>query len=80
MIALRYALFALVSTIVNILFQYLSFLIYEGFGSLYIANPDLVERFASAAELNTPDQATFYGGDSHGYTDYPFVEREESIA
>ncbi len=50
------------------------------FGSLYIANPDLVERFAIAAELNTPDQATFYGGDSHGYTDYPFLEREEAIA
>ncbi|MDQ6956657.1 MAG: alkene reductase, partial [Mariprofundaceae bacterium] len=41
------------------------------FGSLYIANPDLVERFSTDAELNTPDQATFYGGDSHGYTDYP---------
>jgi len=50
------------------------------FGSLYIANPDLVERFATAAELNTPDQSTFYGGDSHGYTDYPFLEREEAIA
>ncbi len=49
------------------------------FGSLYIANPDLVERFATAAELNTPDQSTFYGGDSHGYTDYPFLEREEAI-
>jgi len=41
------------------------------FGSLYIANPDLVERFSSDAELNTPDQSTFYGGDEHGYTDYP---------
>lgn len=50
------------------------------FGALYIANPDLVERFATAAELNTPDQATFYGGDSHGYTDYSFIEREEAIA
>lgn len=50
------------------------------FGSLYIANPDLVERFASGAELNAPDQATFYGGDGHGYTDYAFIEREEAIA
>ena len=41
------------------------------FGSLYIANPDLVERFSNNAELNTPDQSTFYGGDEHGYTDYP---------
>ncbi len=41
------------------------------FGSLYIANPDLVKRFKADAELNTPDQTTFYGGDEHGYTDYP---------
>ncbi len=37
MIVLRYAIFALLSTIVNILFQYLSFLAYEGFLSLYVA-------------------------------------------
>ncbi|GBG15762.1 N-ethylmaleimide reductase [Novimethylophilus kurashikiensis] len=41
------------------------------FGVPYIANPDLVERFAQDAPLNTADQNTFYGGDSHGYTDYP---------
>jgi len=46
------------------------------FGSLYIANPDLVERFKTGAELNTPDQATFYGGDETGYIDYPFLEKE----
>lgn len=44
------------------------------FGSLYIANPDLVERFKTNAPLNTPDQDSFYGGDEHGYTDYPFME------
>jgi len=44
------------------------------FGQLYIANPDLVERFKINAPLNTPDQATFYGGDEHGYTDYPFMD------
>ena len=44
------------------------------FGALYLANPDLVERFKTGAELNAPDQATFYGGDEHGYTDYPFME------
>lgn len=37
MIALWYALFALFSTAVNILFQYLSFLVYSGHLSLYIA-------------------------------------------
>ena len=44
------------------------------FGALYLANPDLVERFKAGAELNVPDQASFYGGDQHGYTDYPFME------
>jgi N-ethylmaleimide reductase len=44
------------------------------FGELYIANPDLPERFARDAPLNTPDTATFYGGDEHGYTDYPFMD------
>ena len=43
------------------------------FGRLYIANPDLVARLAQDAPLNTPDPATFYGGDAHGYTDYPFL-------
>jgi N-ethylmaleimide reductase len=41
------------------------------FGSLYLANPDLPERFAEGAPLNPPDRATFYGGDHRGYTDYP---------
>jgi N-ethylmaleimide reductase len=43
------------------------------FGTLFLANPDLVARFRAGAELNTPDQETFYGGDEHGYTDYPFM-------
>ena len=41
------------------------------FGQLFLANPDLVQRFNTDAELNTPDQDTFYGGDEKGYTDYP---------
>jgi N-ethylmaleimide reductase len=41
------------------------------FGQLYIANPDLVERFAANAPLNTPDPSSFYGGTEKGYTDYP---------
>ena len=41
------------------------------FGMLYIANPDLPERFAQNAPLNTPNPDTFYGGDAEGYTDYP---------
>jgi N-ethylmaleimide reductase len=41
------------------------------FGNLYIANPDLAERFAQNAPLNTPDASTFYGGNETGYIDYP---------
>jgi N-ethylmaleimide reductase len=41
------------------------------FGVLFIANPDLPERFRRGAELNTPDPKTFYGGGEKGYVDYP---------
>jgi N-ethylmaleimide reductase len=41
------------------------------FGQLFIANPDLPERFRQHAPLNTPDKQTFYGGGAHGYIDYP---------
>lgn len=37
MIAFRYILFAVLSTALNIAFQYLSFMLYDGFLSLYIA-------------------------------------------
>lgn len=40
-------------------------------GQLFIANPDLLKRFASGASLNTPDAKTFYTHDEKGYTDYP---------
>lgn len=50
------------------------------FGSLFIANPDLVERFKNAAPLNAPNPDTFYGGDEHGYTDYPFLDKETTLA
>ncbi|GAA2569828.1 alkene reductase [Streptomyces roseoviolaceus] len=40
-------------------------------GVMALANPDLVERVRTGAPLNTPDPATFYGGDESGYTDYP---------
>jgi N-ethylmaleimide reductase len=41
------------------------------FGKAYIANPDLVERYAQDAPLNVPNANTFYGGGEQGYTDYP---------
>ncbi len=37
MLALKYALFAAISTLVNLLFQWISFLFYVGWGSLYLA-------------------------------------------
>ncbi|MDD3797968.1 MAG: alkene reductase [Novosphingobium sp.] len=44
------------------------------FGYLFIANPDLVERFRTGAELARAAKANFYtgeGDDARGYTDYP---------
>jgi len=43
------------------------------FGKLYIANPDLPERFAANAPLNEPRPDSFYNGGAEGYTDYPFM-------
>ena len=44
------------------------------FGKPFIANPDLVKRLKDNTVLNTPDNATFYGGGAQGYTDYPTLE------
>ncbi|MGB6245553.1 alkene reductase [Gordonia sp. (in: high G+C Gram-positive bacteria)] len=41
------------------------------FGRPFIANPDLPERIRHGAELQAPDPATFYGGGTEGYLDYP---------
>lgn len=41
------------------------------FGRLYIANPDLVERFRAEAPLNELERKGLYGGGAEGYTDYP---------
>ncbi|MFZ3033768.1 MAG: alkene reductase [Parvibaculum sp.] len=41
------------------------------FGKLYIANPDLVERFQRDAEINPWAMETFYAPGPEGYTDYP---------
>jgi N-ethylmaleimide reductase len=47
------------------------------YGKLFLANPDLPQRFALDAQLNEPNPKTFYGrGDENpeqGYTDYPFL-------
>ena len=44
------------------------------FGRHFIANPDLPKRIRLGLPLNPADRATFYGGDAHGYTDYPFYQ------
>jgi N-ethylmaleimide reductase len=41
------------------------------YGRLFLANPDLVERFRTGAALNEPDTHTFYTSGPKGYTDYP---------
>jgi 2,4-dienoyl-CoA reductase-like NADH-dependent reductase (Old Yellow Enzyme family) len=45
------------------------------FGRAFIANPDLVARFAAKAPLNAWDDQTFYGGGAKGYIDYPTLPR-----
>ena len=49
------------------------------FGRLFIANPDLPQRFRLNAPLNTPDESTFYGGAEKGYTDYPALSPQDAI-
>lgn len=48
------------------------------FGRPFIANPDLVERLKTGAELAQPDPATFYApgpnGFEQGFIDYPVLE------
>jgi N-ethylmaleimide reductase len=50
------------------------------FGQLFLANPDLPERFRLKAPLNEPDPKTFYGGDERGYIDYPALKLEAATA
>lgn len=45
------------------------------FGRPFIANPDLPARMAQDAPLNQPDPSSFFGGDRHGYTDYPALDQ-----
>lgn len=42
-------------------------------GRPFLANPDLVRRWAEGLEENAPNPDTFYGGGAEGYTDYPFA-------
>ncbi len=44
------------------------------FGRPYIANPDLVARLVSGAELALPNPKAIYGPTEQGYTDYPALQ------
>jgi N-ethylmaleimide reductase len=44
------------------------------FGRHFLANPDLPKRLELNLPLNQYDRSTFYGGNGHGYTDYPFFQ------
>jgi len=44
-------------------------------GQLFIANPDLPERFFKGADLNEPNPETFYADGPEGYTDYPTLSK-----
>lgn len=44
------------------------------YGRLFIANPDLPDRIAVNAPINTPDVDTFYTRGPEGYVDYKFWE------
>ncbi|MEU8134784.1 alkene reductase [Streptodolium elevatio] len=41
------------------------------YGTAFVANPDLVERFALGRELAAGDPTTYYAGGAEGYADYP---------
>lgn len=45
------------------------------YGKLFLANPDLPERFKRGSELNAPDDSTFYTPGEKGYTDYPTLSQ-----
>jgi N-ethylmaleimide reductase len=49
------------------------------FGKLFIANPDLPQRFALRAQLNEPKLPEFYAGGAEGYTDYPTLGHSERL-
>ena len=50
------------------------------YGRRFLANPDLPQRLVQGAELNAPDQDTFYAGGERGYIDYPTLEEVAGAA
>ncbi|CAN5917791.1 alkene reductase [soil metagenome] len=50
------------------------------YGTLFISNPDLPQRFEEDAELQEADKKTFYTSGPEGYLDYPSFEEAERQA
>jgi len=50
------------------------------YGRRFLANPDLPTRLREGAELNEPDEDTFYAGGEQGYTDYPTLAESRTAA
>ncbi|SDD77472.1 alkene reductase [Glycomyces harbinensis] len=46
-------------------------------GRFALANPDIVHRLRTGADLNEVDPETLYGGAAAGYTDYPTLARTQ---
>ncbi|MDQ8045903.1 MAG: alkene reductase [Solirubrobacteraceae bacterium] len=44
------------------------------YGRRFLANPDLPRRLQEGADLNEPDETTFYSRGPKGYTDYPALD------
>jgi len=49
------------------------------FGRYFASNPDLPERLRRKLPLNPYNRDAFWGGDEHGYNDYPFYQEVEKI-
>jgi N-ethylmaleimide reductase len=49
------------------------------FGSAFLANPDLPERYRQGVPLNSPDKNTFYTPGAQGYTDYPLLNGTNGV-
>ena len=50
------------------------------FGRPFISNPDLVERLRTGAPFAEAPKETWYGGNEHGYTDYPTLAQTRQAA
>ncbi|UBT80451.1 alkene reductase [Pseudomonas amygdali] len=51
----------------------------EAYGKMVLANPDFVKRLKTDAPMNAADPSTFFGGDAHGYTDYPTLVEAQGV-